>query len=121
MDSRSRNELGEGRAKVPSEFGFEESVTATATCLSKNARTALAEEISGVPVDKPLRPQLSKPAPYGQASSSKEKARQHGNKERAPTPPTREIFSDAAAFDSCHLPQQQGSEDRTSNVLPAEG
>ena len=107
MDSRSGNELGEGRAKVPSEFGFESSVTATATCLSKNARTALAEEISGVPVDKPLRPQLSKPAPYGQASSSKEKARQHGNKERAPTPPTREIFSDAAAFASCHLPQQQ--------------
>ena len=40
--------LGEGRAKVPSEFGFDSSVTATATCSSKYARTAVAEEISGV-------------------------------------------------------------------------
>ena len=48
MDSRSGNELGEGRAKVPSEFGFDSSVTATATCSSKYARTAVAEEISGV-------------------------------------------------------------------------
>ena len=44
--------LGEGRAKVPSEFGFDSSVTATATCSSKYARTAVAEEISGVLVRK---------------------------------------------------------------------
>ena len=48
MDSRSGNEFGEGRAKVPSEFGFDSSVTATATCSSKYVRTAIAEEISGV-------------------------------------------------------------------------
>jgi hypothetical protein len=46
------------------------------------------------PSDKALMPQLSKPAPCGQASSNKEKAsRQHGNKEREPSSPTREIFS----------------------------
>jgi hypothetical protein len=115
MDSRSGNELGEGLAKVPSEIGFESSVTATATCLSKNARTALAEEISGVSVDKPLRPQLvlvdkplipqlSKPAPCGQASSSKEKASQHGNKETAPALTAREIFFDAGKRDDSGLP-----------------
>ena len=50
MDSHSGNELGEGRAKAPSEFGLDSSVTATATSSSKYARTAAAEEISGVPV-----------------------------------------------------------------------
>ena len=40
----------DARAKVPSEFGLDSSVTATATSSSKYARTAAAEEISGVPV-----------------------------------------------------------------------
>jgi len=51
------------------------------------------------PSDRALMPQLSKPAPCSQASSSKEKTCQPGNKERAPASPTREIFSDAGERD----------------------
>ena len=48
MDSRSGNELGEGQRKVPSKFGKNSNITATASCSSEYAREAVAEEISGV-------------------------------------------------------------------------